>query len=150
VAEPEAGPGLGNEDAVAGVARVVPDLDGLIEAEAADAVGEAGDVLRAVIGDPCEAVVVEEDVRGGGDAVFAVERAGVDEIAVRDASGESDVFAATALEFFRGGAARADQPPDCDEEEDNADTEGGDDAGVIALKQLPEVVDALVHGDGQG
>jgi len=78
LAEPEAGPGFRNQDAVAGVPRVVAELDGLIDAVAEDEVGEFGDVLGAVVGDAGEAVAVEEYVGCGGDAVFAVKAARVD------------------------------------------------------------------------
>src|ERR1700679_1970155 len=67
--QPEAGPGFGNDDAVAGVARVVAHLYGLVDAEAEDLVGKGGDVLRAVVDEARDGVAVDEDFGGGGDAV---------------------------------------------------------------------------------
>jgi hypothetical protein len=67
VLEAEAVPGFGDYDAVAGVARVEADLDGEVDADLADEVGERGDVLGALVGDSGDLVAVEED--GGGVGV---------------------------------------------------------------------------------
>ena len=67
VLEAQAVPGFGDYDAVAGVARVEADLDGEVDAELADEVGEWGDVLGGLVGDAGDLVAVEED--GGGVGV---------------------------------------------------------------------------------
>ena len=66
VLEAQAVPGFGYYDAVAGVAGVEADLDGEVDAELADEVGEWGDVLGAFVGDAGDLVAVEEDGRGVG------------------------------------------------------------------------------------
>ena len=147
---PEAGPGFGDEDAIAGVAGVVADLDGLVDAVAADAVREAGDVLGAVVGDAGEAVAVEEDFGGGGNAVFAVEGAGIDEVAVRDAADGCEAFAAAAFDFFRGGAARADDEPASGSEDEGTCGDAAYEAGIMVLEQLREMVEGAFHGVRQG
>ena len=115
----EAAPGLADDDAVAGVAGVVLDLDGLVDAEAGGAIGDGGDVLAAVVGDAGDAVAVHEQLGGGAGAFFAVEGAGVDDAAVGDAALRGEVFAAAAFELGGGRtAAASDQPGDdaCDDE----------------------------------
>ena len=132
--QPEAAPGFGDQYAVAGIADVVPDLDGLVEAIPEDVVGKARDVLGAVVGDAGEAVAVEKDFGAGGDAVFAVEGAGVDEMAIGDAAGEGELLAAAALELFCSGAAGADEPVGggcCD---DDTGGDAADEAGVQITK----------------
>ena len=69
VLEAQAVPGFGYYDAVAGVAGVEADLDGEVDADLADEVGEWGDVLGALVGDAGDLVAVEED--GGGVGVDA-------------------------------------------------------------------------------
>ena len=145
MAEPEAGPGFRDQDAVAGVAGVVANLDRLVDAVAEDEVGQAGDVLGAVVGDAGEAVAVEEDLGSGGDAVFAVEAAGVDEVTVGEAAGEGEVLAAAALQLFRSGTVGADDPHDGACEDDDSCGEAANDAGIVAVEQLREMVEGSVH-----
>ena len=110
-------PGVGDDDAVAGVARGVADLDGEVGTDAADVTGEGGDVLGALVGDTGDAVVVDND-GGRGDGLLGGFREfvcvigglagsvdyGVHDSAVGDAAGESDEVAAFAFEVFGGGA----------------------------------------------
>lgn len=137
---PEAGPALGDEDAVAGVARVVADLGGLVDAEAEDEVGEERDVLRAVVGDAGEAVGVVEDVWGGRGAVFAVEGAGVGDDAVGDAAGGGEALAAAALHFFRRRAAEVEDKADEDGQQKKQDDNAADDARVACLQEVEQMV----------
>ena len=58
--EAEPAPGFGYDDAVGGVVEVVADLDGEVGADVPDVVGEGGDVLGALVGNACDAVVVHE------------------------------------------------------------------------------------------
>jgi hypothetical protein len=62
---PEAGPVIGDENTVARIARVITDLDGLIETEAKDEVRKRGDILSAVVCDACDAIAVEKDLGCG-------------------------------------------------------------------------------------
>ena len=66
VLEAKAVPGFGDYDAVAGVAGVEADLDGEVDADLTDEVGEWGDVLGGFISDACDLVAVEEDGWGVG------------------------------------------------------------------------------------
>ena len=99
----EAAPRFGDDDAVSGVAGVVADLDGLVNAVAGGAFGQQRDVLGAVVGDAGDAVAVEQKVRCGAGAFSAVEGARVDNAAVGDASVESEVLAAAATYIIRRG-----------------------------------------------
>ena len=79
VLEAEAVPGFGDYDAVAGVAGVEADLDGEVDADLTDEIGEWGDVLGGFISDACDLVAVEEDgggvgvgFGGGGRMIFGV------------------------------------------------------------------------------
>ncbi len=83
---PEARPLVGDEDAVAGVAGVVSDLDRLVEPEAEHEVGECRDILRAVVRHAGDAIAVQQYLGCGGRAVFPGERAGVEDDAVGDAA----------------------------------------------------------------
>jgi hypothetical protein len=153
---PEAGPAFADEDAVAGVAGVVADLDGFVEAEAADAVAEVGDVLGAVVGDAGEAVAVEEDFGFGGDGFFAVEGAGVDDEAVDDAAAGGEALAAAAFDFFGGRAAGADDQNDKDGGEKDARGDAADQAWVMAcvfklgLCCTKDLMEFWVHGSEKG
>ena len=69
VLEAEAVPGFGDYDAVSGVAWVEADLDGEVDTDLADEVGERGDVLGALVGDAGDLVAVEEDGWGVGVGV---------------------------------------------------------------------------------
>ena len=129
--EPEAAPGFGDQDAVAGVADVVANLDGLVDAIAANKIGELRNVLGAVVGHSGETVAVEKDVRGRRDAVFAVEGAGVDEMAIGDAADEGEMFAATALQFLSSGALRADEPVNCRRRDNDTSRDAADKAGIL-------------------
>ena len=142
---PEAGPGFADQDAVAGVAGVVAQGDGLVEAESADLVGEHGDILRAVVGDSSEAVAVDEDLRGGIEAFIAREGTGVHDEAVGDAAEAGKVLASSSLQLFGGGAVRDDEPPDAGGQQDDGNGDGSSDAGVVPdcidgwlAKRLPE------------
>ena len=143
---PEAAPGFGDEDAVAGVAGVVADLDGLVDAVAEDAVGQERDVLGAVVGDSGETVAVEKNLWSGGDAVFAVEGTGVYEVAVGDAADGGDVFAAATLQLFGGRAAGADDEVGGCASDDDAGSDAAEDAGIVVLEQLRELVEGTFHG----
>jgi hypothetical protein len=49
--EAQAAPGLGDDDAVGGIVRVVADLDRQVDAKAADVLGQRGDDLAALVTD---------------------------------------------------------------------------------------------------
>jgi hypothetical protein len=146
LAEPEAGPGLGDQDAVAGVTGVVAELDGLVDAVTEDEFGELGDVLRAVVGDAGKAVAVEEDVGRGGNAVFAVEAARIDEVAVGDAADEGEIFAAAAFELVRRGTAGADVVNGASGKDEDACGDAAENPGVLVGDQLREVFEVATHG----
>ena len=121
-------------------------MNGLVDAVAEDEVGECGDVLSAVIGDPGEAVAVEEDIGCGRDAVFAVEAACVDEVAVGDAADEGELLAAAALELFRSRAAGADVIDGACGEDEDACGDAAENPGVLVGDQLREVFEVATHG----
>ncbi len=143
---PEARPGFGNKDTVARVAGVVAHLDGLVEAEADDAVGEARDILGAVVGDAGEAVTVDEDLGCGGDTVFAIEGEGVYDDAVADAAFGGDALTAAALYLFWGRGAPADNEPDQDAKDDSANDQRHDEAGIAVAEMLLKLVECVAHG----
>jgi hypothetical protein len=64
-ADAEATPGFGDDDAVTGVLWVVADLDGEVDAEVADVLGEASYVLEAFIAYAGDFVLVAEDIGWG-------------------------------------------------------------------------------------
>ncbi len=99
--EAEAAPGVGYDDAVAGVVEVVADLDGQVGADVADVFGEGGDVLGALVGDAGDAVVVDEEAWGVGGVVRL--EGCVGDGAVGDAAHGSEAVAALALDLFGGG-----------------------------------------------
>ena len=107
----EAAPVFGDDHAVAGVARIVADLDRLVDAVAGGALGEERDILRAVVGNPGDAVAVKQQVGRDAVALFAVVGAGVDDAAVGDAAVEGEVLAAAAFQLDGGRAAAADVKP---------------------------------------
>ena len=127
----EAAPLFRDDDAVAGVARVVADLDGLVDAVAGGAFGEEGDVLRAVVGDARDAVAEEQDVGRGADAFVAVVGAGVHNAAVGDAAVEGEVLAAAALKLDGGWTAAADVEPDATARGSDARGDASNEAGML-------------------
>ncbi len=114
----EAAPVFGDDDAVAGVARVEADLDGEVDAHLMDEVGEGGYVLGALIGDAGDLVTVEQHggsvagergVRLGAGVGARVEvgrggPASVGDAAVGDTSGEGELVAAETFALFGGGS----------------------------------------------
>ena len=126
----EAAPIFGDDDAVSGVAGVVADLDGLVDAVAGSAFGEKGDVLRAVVGDAGDAVAVEQEVGRGTDAFGAVVGAGVDDAAVGDAAVEGEVLTSAAFELDGRGATAADVKPGGTARSGDARGDSGGDARV--------------------
>ncbi len=147
---PEAGPGFGDNDAVAGVAGVVAELDGLVDAEAKDLLGQVANVLGAVVRDAGKAVAVDEDVGGGGDAIFAGEGAGVEDDAVGDAAGAGEVFTAAALDLVGVGTAQVDDEPDTGHKDDNAHGDAGEKARVAVVQLLGEALEKRLHSSSQG
>jgi hypothetical protein len=147
---PEAGPALGDDNAVAGVARVVAKLNGLVDAEAEDLVGQEADVLCAVVGDACEAVAVDEHVGGWGDAVVAGDGAGVEDEAVGDAAVEGKVLAATALDLFGRGAAQADDEIDERRDKDNSSGDAAEEARVAVVQLSRKTLEKRLQGSSQG
>lgn len=111
--EAEAGPGVGDDDAVAWVAGVETDLNGEIDADVADEVGKGVDVLSALIGDAGDDVAVDEDfgqVDGIGGVVGRMVGAeGVGDAAVGDAAGGGDGVAAELLDLVWGGSAAGEE-----------------------------------------
>ena len=105
-AEAETAPGLGDYDAVGWVAGVEADLDGEIDADVADEVGQGSDVLGALVGDAGDEVAVDENA-GGGEWRVGADGSwpfGVGDAAVGDAAGEGEVVAAGVLDLFRSEA----------------------------------------------
>jgi hypothetical protein len=134
VGEAQAAPGVGDNDAVAGVVGGVADLDGEVGAYATDVFGEGGDVLGALVGDAGDAVVVDDDV-GGGDGVRRLRGGvwtagfidhGVHYGAVGDAAGGGEEIAAFALEFFGAGPFALEDVGGYADRSNGADAQGGD------------------------
>ena len=130
MALPETGPGLADQDAVAGVAGVIAEGDGLVKAVAADLIWEHGDVLRAVVDDAGEAIAVDEDFRSGVEALFTSEVAGVEDEAVSDAAVGGEVLPPPPLQLFSRRPARDDESPKGDGRNDDNNCAAGGDAGV--------------------
>jgi hypothetical protein len=113
----EAAPGFGDDDAVAWVVGGVADLDGQVGADVVDLVGEGGDVLGALVSDAGDAVVVDDDVGGGGGFFglgwggigAGLRNEGVHDGAVGDAAGGGKEFAALAFELFGGGIVAGEE-----------------------------------------
>jgi hypothetical protein len=151
---PEAGPVVGDKDAVAGVSGVVTDLDGLVEAEAEDEFGERRDVLCAVVGDSCDSIAVEEHLWCGRGAVVAIEGAGVEDDAVGDAANLYDVIAAAAFELEGGGALEIDEEPgEATARYDACDDATGDagvraDLGLNGTGEVGKLLEMRNHGWG--
>ena len=80
--------------------EVVADLDGQVGADVADVVGEGGDVLGALVGDACDAVVVNEQAGGVSGVVGSEGRVG--DGSVSDTAHGSEKVAAGALDLFGG------------------------------------------------
>ena len=118
----------------------------MVDAEADDLVGQAGDILSAVVGDAGEAVAVDQDLGGGRDAVFAGEGAGVEDDAVGDAAGAGELFAAAALDFFSRGAAQVNDEPDEAGECDDAGCDAADEPGIAMVQQPSEVLEGGIQG----
>jgi hypothetical protein len=129
-ADAEATPGFGDDDAVTGVLWVVADLDGEVDAEVADVLGEASYVLEAFIAYAGDFVLITQDIGWGvfdvegvglgvGAAVGTIE-AGVDESCVGDASLGGEELATLAFDLFGAGAAVV--------EDVRGDADGGDHA----------------------
>jgi hypothetical protein len=98
--EAQAAPGLGDDDAVGRIVRIVTDLDGQVDAQAADVVGQSGDYLAAFVGDAGDTVVVDDDLRrarklfvGCGD---------IADTAVGDTANVGEEIAAIAFYLFHG------------------------------------------------
>ena len=138
-AEAKAVPGLGYDDTVGRVVWGVADLDGQVGADAANVVGECGDILSALVGDASDAVVVDDDVgwrcgcaglegRFGGAncrcAAFGGH--GVHDGAVGDAAGASEEVASRAFDLFRGGALAGEGVGGQADQCGGTDTQGGD------------------------
>ena len=111
--EAQSGPGVGDDDAVAGVAGVKTDLDGEVDADVADEVREVVDVLGALVGDAGDDVTVDEDFGDGAGGwgfggVFGA--VGVGDAAVCDASGGGEGVAAELFDLVGGEAAAGEEP----------------------------------------
>jgi len=129
-ADAKTAPGLGDDDAVAGVLGVVANLDGQVDAEMADVLGEASDILKAFVADTGDFVLITQDIGRGvfdaeiarfglGAAVGTIE-AGVDQGGVGDASLGGEELATLTFDLFRGRAAVV--------EDVRGDADGGDQA----------------------
>ena len=118
VVKADAIPVLGHDNAVAGVTRIVADLDGKVNAQVADVVGEARNILGALVRDPGDAVAVDEHVRreqivwrnveGAADAVILRAAIDADDAAIDDAASNGEGGA--ALEFNLLGRFTLAQP----------------------------------------
>ncbi len=94
----ETAPAFGDDDGVAGVARVEAHLHGEIDADVADVLAQGADVLGALVGDAGGAVAVDEGVgHGTGDVAGPV---GLGDAAVDDAAGGGEQLAAIALDLL--------------------------------------------------
>jgi hypothetical protein len=137
----EAAPGLGDDDAVGGIVRIVADLNGQVNAEAADVIGQSGDDLTALVGDAGDAVVVDDDLRRGR-RLFVVRRH-VGDASVGDAATVGKEIATMALELFgsRSGAfekvpgnARCSRRADCNGSEASWGTKREEQLGWMGLE----------------
>jgi len=146
VALPQARPCFADQDAVAWVARVVTERDGLVQTVATDLVGEHGDILRAVVGEAGDAVAIDEDLRGGIERFFVREGAGVLDEAIRNAAVKREVLAAPALQLFRGGSARDYESPKGDGRDNDSNSTPGGDAGVLSYGVPGAVQSRLAKG----
>jgi hypothetical protein len=115
-AQAEAAPGFGDDDAVGWVAGVEADLDGEIDADLADVLGEVGDVLGALVSDAGDAVAVEKDGGGGGSDGCGVmaggcgdEPLGLGDAAVCNAAGAGEVVAADMFALGGGDALAGEE-----------------------------------------
>jgi hypothetical protein len=70
--EAKTAPGLGDDDAVARIMRLITNLDREVCAYPMNVIGKRGDVLGTFVGNPRDAVVIDDDVRGRND-VFRIE-----------------------------------------------------------------------------
>ena len=110
--ETEATPGFSYDDAVGWVVQVIADLDGQVGADVANVFGEGGDVLGTLIGDACDAVIVDEKVRSVGGVIGG--GVGIGNGAVGYAAPDGELFATRAFNLFGGGLlAREKISRDC-------------------------------------
>jgi hypothetical protein len=114
----EAAPGFGYHDAVAGIVGIVANLDGKIDAEVADVLSEAGDILHALVTNTGDAVLIVEDAGWRldplredlrvficGTAACALVEGVVDEGGVGDAATFGEELPAQTLDLFGVGFA---------------------------------------------
>jgi hypothetical protein len=109
----EAAPVIRDDDAVFGAVDVVTDGAGEAETEVLrlDVVAEGGDVLRALVGDAADFVLIEDEadfleLRRAGGVEFGDGRlADVENGSVDDAAGANQLDAAFAFDFLGGRSA---------------------------------------------
>ena len=117
----QAAPGLGDDDAVGGVLRVVTDLDGQVDADATDVVRQRGDDLPALVTDAGDSVVVDDDLRDarrfflarqyvlGGQGVLIGRHVG--DAAIGDAADIGEEISTIALDLFGGKPGALEKVP---------------------------------------
>ena len=133
-AQPQAGPRLRHDNAVAWVSRVVAYLHRLVDTEAHHLVGQAGHVLRAVVRKPREAIAIEQDFRRRRNAVLIAEGSCVQNHAIRNAAAEGEFLAATALDLLGREPVRHHVPPDSSGHNGDTCRDATDESRVLGAK----------------
>ena len=98
IAEAEAAPRFGDDDAVSWIMRIVANLDGQVCADLIDMVGEQGDILCTLIDDATDPVAVGDQARCIRRTILIEWR--IDDVAVGDAAGECEQIAPAAFQLF--------------------------------------------------
>ena len=108
-------------------------------------VRQSGDILRAVIGNAREPVGIKQHLGSRRDAVFSVEVARIDKVAVGDAANAGNVFPSPAFYLFRRGPAGANKPKGNRNGDKDAGSDAAEEAGIVVPKQLRELIEEAVH-----
>jgi hypothetical protein len=134
-ADAEPAPGLSDDDTVAGVFGVVADLDGKVDAEMADVLGEAGYILEALVAYAGDFVLITQDIRwrvfegeARGFGVGAAVETGVDQGGVGDTAAGGEELSALTFELLCAGAAVVE---DVGDDADGGDHAKGDCANLV-------------------
>ena len=109
--EPKSAPGFGDDDAIRRVMRFIPDLDRKVGSNVVDQFAERGDILRCLVADPGDAVVIDDDLLGGR-SIVRLGKGSLDDAAVCNSTVDGEQIPPGTFDLFRRWARAAKEIPD--------------------------------------